>query len=181
MILERTEPHETTGIVTENSVNKGFLKRRQKFLNGKLVQLQGKLHCDLFSMSHLMVNSTDISIVLKKNDPKFYLMGEQGNKIYTFKYEQCYLRIRCQVISPSVMVAIARVSEDYTYKYPIKRVVITSKVIAESATKISWPSVCQGILPRRVIIGFLKTEAFDGSCDYNPYNFENPFKISQRS
>ena len=172
-VRENSETQTESQLVIKNAVNSGMLKRRQRFLDGKRVQLQGKLHCDIFTMSHLMVNSTDISIILKKNKPKFYLMGEIGGREYTFKYDDCFLKIRRQVISPSVMAAIARVNEEFTYKYPIKRVIIKSKVIPESSVKISWPTICQRILPRRIIIGFLKTEAFDGSFEYNPFNFEN--------
>ena len=162
-----------TKLVTVNKVNSGFLKRREKFLNAQVVQLQGKLHCDLFTMNHLMVNSTSISIVLKKNMPKFYLMGEPSTKEYVFVYDDCYLRIRRQVISPSVMSALSRLNEEFTYKYPIKRVVIKSYVIPETSVKVTLPKICDGILPRRIVIGFLKTEAYDGSYAYNPYNFEN--------
>ena len=124
-------------------------------------------------MNHLMVNSTSISIVLKKNMPKFYLMGEANSKEYVFVYDDCYLRIRRQVISPSVMSALSRLNEEFTYKYPIKRVVIKSFVIPETSVKVTLPKICDGILPRRIVIGFLKTEAYDGSYAHNPYNFEN--------
>lgn len=156
-----------------NKVNSGYLKRREKFLNARQVQLQGKLHCDLFTMNHLMVNSTSISIVLKKNEPKFYLMGEPELKNYVFVYDDCFLRIRRQVISPSVMSALSGLNEEFTFKYPIKRVVIKSFVIPETSVKVTLPKICEGILPRRIVIGFLKTEAYDGSYAYSPFNFEN--------
>jgi hypothetical protein len=121
-----------------------------------------------------MVNSTTITLMLKKNSPKFYLMGDDpGTKEYYFNYDDCFLRIRRQVISPSVMVAISKINEDFTFKYPIKRVVVRNFVIPESSVLVNIPKICDGILPRRVLVGFLKTTAYDGRYKENPYNFEN--------
>ena len=71
------------------------------------------------------------------------------------------------------MVAISKINEEFTYKYPIKRVVIKSFVIPESSVKITIPKICEGILPRRILVGFLRTDAYDGAYDHNPYYFEN--------
>jgi hypothetical protein len=163
-----------SSITTIHPVNRGFLKRHEKTINEKSIQLQGKLHCDLFTMNHLMVNSTTITLTLKKNMPKFYLMGEPlTNKEYYFSFDDCFLRIRRQVISPSVMVAISRINEEFTYKYPIKRVVVKSFVIPESSVMVYIPKICDGILPRRVVVGLLKTTAYDGRFSENPFYFEN--------
>ena len=55
--------------------------------------MQGKLHCDLFNLSHYMVNSVAISLTLTKSSPSYYLMGDDALD-YNFNYEECFLRIR---------------------------------------------------------------------------------------
>jgi len=152
--------------------NNGFILRRKKFLNNKSVQMQGKLHCDLFNLSHYMVNSVAISLTLTKSSPSYYLMGDDALD-YNFNYEECFLRIRRQTISPSVMAAHATIAEEATFKYPLKRVILKPFVIPTSSTKFTISPICKGIMPTRLICGFLKTTAYDGDISENPFNFQN--------
>ena len=161
------EPTTTlNSLVTKNLYNRGFFERHELTTSQKTIQLQ---------VNHLMVNSTTITLMLKKNSPKFYLMGDEpaDKKEYFFNYDDCFLRIRRQVISPSVMVAISKINEEFTFKYPIKRVVVRNFVIPESSVLVNIPKICEGILPRRVVVGLLKTTAYDGRYKENPFNFEN--------
>jgi hypothetical protein len=152
--------------------NKGFIERRKKFLNCKSVQLQGKLHSDIFNLNHFMVNSVDLSIELTKSKASFYLIGDDVNE-YIFNYEECFLRLRRQIISPSVMAAHALAAEQTNFKYPMKRVVIKPFVIPHLSTSCIITAICKGIMPRRVICGFLETSAYDGAIKENPYEFKN--------
>ena len=152
--------------------NSGFMARRKKFLDKKSVQLQGRLHCDLFNLDHFMVNSVGITLELTKSKPEFYLIGDSTDA-YHFVFEECFLRIRRQVISPSVMAAHALTAEHATYKYPVKRVVLKPFVIPHASTKCVVSAICIGVMPRRVICGFLETKAYDGDIKKNPYEFKN--------
>ena len=100
-------------------------------------------------------------------------MGSEENKEFIFNYDDCFLRIRRQVIRPSVLAALSKVNEEFTYKYPIKRVVVKSFVIPESSVLVTIPKICEGILPRRVLCCFLKTTAYEGRLKENPFYFEN--------
>jgi hypothetical protein len=153
-------------------LNTGFILRREKFLKNNSVQMQGRLHCDLFNLDHLMVPLVSLQVVLTKSSPVYYLMGVDADK-YIFNYEECFLRIKRQIVSPSVMAAHAEISEHSTFKYPLKRVTIRPFVIPSTSVKFLISPIITGIMPRRVICGFLKTTAFDGDALENPFNFEN--------
>ena len=159
-------------ISTDSKTNKGFLSRRKRFLNNKAVQMQGKLHCDLFNLDHFMVSSVSVQISLTKSAPCYYLLGADAES-YVFNYEECFLRVKRQTISSSVMAAHASISEEATFKYPIKRVILKPFVIPSSSTKFIISPICKGIMPRRVICAFLKTTAYDGDILENPFNFQN--------
>jgi hypothetical protein len=150
--------------------NNGLIERRKPFLNNKPVQLQGKLHCDIFNLNHYMINSVSIQIKLTKSNPKFYLIGDV-NEEFMFYYDALYLRIRRQVISPSVMAAHTLANEQHTFKYPLKRVVLKNMVIPHKSNKFTMTNVCQGVMPRRVLCALVKTSAFDGSLKENPFEF----------
>jgi hypothetical protein len=90
----------TFNVAVNEDRNLGFVARRKKFIDGKTVQLQGKLHLDFLNLNHYMVNSLGFHIILTKSKPDFYLLG--AGEDYFFLFESVILRIRRQVISPSV-------------------------------------------------------------------------------
>ena len=84
-----------------------------------------------------------------------------------------YLQVRRATISPSVMYAHTMALTKCRAKYPIKRVVVKTFTKHISASLIDQ-DLHNGIMPNRVIIGFLKTQASTGTFhgeNANPYNF----------
>ena len=167
------EQKANTFAIVEADANIGWLKRRSKIMEKKPIQLQGRLSCDIFNLNHLMVSSVGLQIKLTKSQPKFYMLGEDEVADYHFHYSEVFLRIKRNVISPSVREALALTSEISPFKYPINRVVLKPFVIPHASTKFTITKICEGILPKRVIIGFIKTSAFDGAFRENPYEFKN--------
>jgi len=53
--------------------------------------------------------------------------------------------------------------------------VVTAHNVPFNAQSARITDVVKGDLPNRIIVGFVKTEAYDGSYQYNPFNFENFF------
>ena len=153
--------------------NDGWKARRLRIVGKKSIQLQGKLSCDVFNLNHLMVSSVSLQIKLTKSDPKFYMLGDDETSEFYFNFTEVFLRIKRNVVSPSVREALALMSESASFKYPVNRVVLKPFVIPHASTKFIITKICEGILPKRVIICFLKTSAFDGAFNENPYEFKN--------
>ena len=100
------------------------------------------------------------------------MLGDDADGFY-FNYTDVFLRIKRHVISPSVMEAHLLTSQMTSFKYPLRRVCVKYSVIPHASTKFVLTEVCKGIMPRRVIVGFVKTTAFDGALKENPYEFKN--------
>lgn len=161
--------------------NDGFEKRIEKFVKlidgtkrAKTIQLRGRIHSDLFNMNKYMLSNVGVQVKLTRQRPEFYLMGdpEQVSKS-TIQIEDCFMRVRRVKVSPSIMYHHAMELERTTAKYPIKRVMVKYFALPFRASKTSISQVHSGILPSRVIVGFVPTAAFDGSADLNPYDFRH--------
>lgn len=61
--------------------------------------------------------------------------------------------------------------EKTTAKYPIKRVVDKPLTVPYNSTKFSIVGIHHGIMPTRVVFGFVQTQANDGDYQNNPFNF----------
>lgn len=151
--------------------NLGFKSRYDIFKANQPVQLRGRLHCDIFNINRYMLSNVNITIKLTRTDPDFYLMGVgAGHKIII---SDTFLRVRRVKIAPSIMVDHAMALEKTTAKYPIKRVVIKQFTLPYAASKATISGVHTGIMPSRVVVGFLDNQAYTGTLTTNPFNFQH--------
>jgi hypothetical protein len=151
-------------------LNKGLETRHDIFKNNQTVQLKGRLHCDIFNINRYLLSNVNVSVKLTRNKPEFYLLGDGE---YQIVIDDAFLRIRRVRISPHIALSHAKMLESINAKYPIKRVVLKQFSLPYMSSKCSLSNISTGILPQRVVVGFLDTTAYDGSLKLNPFNFKN--------
>ena len=83
------------------------------------------------------------------------------------------MEIRRVKVSPATMLQHIKMLETTTAKYPLKQVVVAAHNVPFNAQSARITDVVKGDLPNRIIVGFVKTEAYDGSFELNPFRFEN--------
>ena len=153
--------------------NKGLLERRNLIMKNQTCQLRAKLHCDVFNLNRYLINGVGVTIKLTRNKEQFSILGDNDNKEYFVRITNPILKIRKASISPKVMVAHALALEKTNAKYPITRVVMNQIAFPlVSKTKV-LPSIHNGLIPSKILIGFVDTDSFTGEYNKNPYNFQH--------
>ena len=132
----------------------------------------GKIHCDIFNINKYMLNNIDIKLVFTRSSDDFCLFGERGKKASVL-IRDTFLRIRRVKISNAVMLAHAMALEQTTAKYPIKRVLVKPFVIPNSSEIFTISGIHFGIMPTRVVMGFVKTSAYGGTIEEDPFYFNH--------
>ena len=73
--------------------------------------------------------------------------------------------------------ALRRVHEQIFLKknalYPITRSICKKYTIPAGLTCANTPNIVHGVLPRQIVIGFVRADAVNGSYELNPFNFQN--------
>ena len=105
----------------------------------------GKIHCDIFNINKYMLNNIDIKLVFTRSSDSFCLLGAAGSKCVV-SIADIFLRIRRVRVSNYVMLAHAMALEQTTAKYP---------------------------MPTRVVVGFVKTSAYGGTREQDPFYFHH--------
>ena len=67
----------------------------------------------------------------------------------------------------------ARALETSTAKYPVRRGVIRTHVLPSNITFEHMQDLFKDEIPRRIIIGFVDNDAYDGSLGKNPFHFNH--------
>lgn len=152
--------------------NDGYDKRKELTSGSKTFELMGRLHTDIFHQDRFVLPGVDISIKLIRSPDSFHLMINEG----AFKVvvqEACFIARRVK-INPSIALQHVKTLESGQFlKYPFRRGVVTTTVIGQGNVSYHRDNLVSGQLPRRVVLGLVRNDAFNGDPQRNPFNFEH--------
>jgi hypothetical protein len=170
-----SDPHKfadfksTTLAISNYESNSGAHKRRQMLKDGFI--FRGKLHLDTFNLNKYLLNGIGLNIELTKSSPSFFVMGDV-NEVAEYNIDQIFLRVKYVYVNESLMSFINNNIQSKNAMYPLKRVKLHQFNLTTTHTDHSF-EINSVVLPNRIILGFVLSEAIKGSPKTNPYNFEN--------
>ena len=152
----------------DNIENVGFKTRSALTREGRVVDMLGGIHSDLFFQDRFLPNDVNIKIRLVRNKDAFCLMSSAAGAAFKVRILECKLYVRKVKLSPSVFLAHAKVLEVGNAKFPIRRAVCKTFTIPAGNLDATHESLFTGQLPTRIVIGCVYNEAFNGSYKKNP-------------
>lgn len=173
--------HLSTGIWDEDTAghmdsvtadNEGFTRRNALTTAARTVDLYGPLHCDIFNVDKYLINGVELTIKLHRSKDEFHLMGS-ANTTGKFEITEAVLYARKVKISSATLLAHHKALNVATAKYPINRVDVKTITIPSTTRSRTLDNVYIGTLPKRIVIGMVLTDSFNGSFASNPYNFQH--------
>jgi hypothetical protein len=162
--------------IVEKKANSGAEARQNVFIERKnSVQLRGRLHSDIFNISKLILNNTNITVILTRSLPEFCYVSSTASAV--FQLSDCFLKIRKVIVSDTTMLNHAMQLEKQTAKYPFKMVTLKQHNIPLNSNTFTITSVSKGVFPTRVVVAFVETNTYTGTRTKNPFKFDH-FKIT---
>jgi len=165
--FEDANPHDN------EAENDGFKKRSAYVDEGRVVDMLGGIHSDLFFQDRFLPNDINIRVRLVRNKDSFCLMSSVAGATYKVRILECKLYVRKVKLSPSVFLAHAKALERGNVKFPIRRAICKTFTIPRGNLDASQESLFSGQLPTRIVIGCVDNDAFNGSYTKNPFNFKH--------
>ena len=158
---------------TFTAANPSFIKRRD-FLrqnDNSTFEFSTPIHIDFFDSKRFLIPGVTIKIKLIKNEDKFLLMSATD----TWKLSIKNLRIVTKklTIHPTIVEKHRELIQKHPAIYPIAQSKIKTYTINQGISSTNLPGIFRGKLPRSVIIGFVKSDAFNGSYSTNPFLFKD--------
>jgi hypothetical protein len=165
--FEDANPHDN------NAGNMGFKKRSVLIDEGRVVDMIGCVHSDLFFQDRFLPNDVNIRVRLVRNKDAFCLMSPVQGAAYKVKILECKLYVKKVKLSPSVFLAHAKALERGNVKFPIRRAICKTFTIPRGNLDATQESLFSGQLPTRIVIGCVDNDSFNGSYAKNPFNFKH--------
>ena len=153
--------------------NSGLFIRAKWIQNSNVLDLQGPLFHDLFSMDRYLLNQVDVKIKLYRSSDTFALLAADSTVDFKIEIQDIYFLAKKIRVNPAVLYGHSKILEKQNAVYPYTKVECRSQSIATGSTSFNWENLFQGRRPEKVIIGFVKSKALNGDYTTNPFNFEN--------
>lgn len=160
-------PEKFNNLTSEPSKQRGnFIKESRE------LELFGKMHSDILNINKYLLNGIDIKITLTRYPDALVTLSEDTFKA-AVEILESILYIRKIDVSPSILVAHAKILEGAVAKYPYKRVEMVNYTLASGIFSKSIDNLCHNRIPDRIIFGLTTNSSFAGSVTESPFNFEH--------
>ena len=154
--------------------NAGLVARRHFTQESKEVQLICKLHSDIFFQKRLLLNGVDVKIKLIRNPNNLVVMAAENSTV-KLKISQASFFVRKVKVNNGIQLEHIKMLDEKLHpaNYPIRRVDMKTFNIGTGSRSMNEESLFSGVLPKRIVIGFVKSAAFEGAYHKNPYHFSH--------
>ena len=162
-------------LVTGND-NKGAKRRRVRAAKSAVMDMMGRLHLDMFHQSKYLLSHMDMRIKLTRAKPEFVLMTDGvGDNIpdYKLMITDAGLFVRKVTVSPMIALAHARTLEKANAIYPLTRTMMRVFSVASGSFAFTADNLFMDKTPNRVIVGFVRGDAYNGHLQHNPLMLEH--------
>ena len=154
-------------------------KRMAAVEENKPLELMGRLHLDLAMQEKYLPNGIEINLRLNRASPKFCLMvGEDPVYPSVVNIDVAKVLVRTVQLLPAIINDFNQAIAQKQAKFPIRRVEVKTFTINTGFRSKIEDHFFQDQLPKRLFIGMLTNEEFNGSFVTNPFRF-TPFRLSK--
>lgn len=152
--------------------NLGLDARKALFAKSCLVELESKIHADMFNNQRYLINGVDMRLVLSLENANFYVMAEDADKSY-MKIEEATLYVNHCTINPNILLAHHKLLQTKPINYPYKRVEVKSYTVGSGSLTVSLDNIIMGQLPNLILFAMVDNKAYTGQRSKNGFNFQH--------
>ena len=153
--------------------NCGLYRRFQRTKYSRYFETWGRIHSELFTQSKMLPGGNEVRIKFHRNDPAFCLMSKSNDGSYLISAEEVVLKVRHCEVAAHIRESHAKALATRKMKFPITKVEMKFFSHGSGRNDLTENNLCSGILPSRVVIGLVRSDAFNGTLNKNPFNFQH--------
>ena len=152
--------------------------------NSRIFELVGALRLDFFNQPKYLIPGVNVRIRLTLASPLFALKwpaakANTANTDIRFQIDQCIIYARRVKVNPSIETGHIMGLKKHNAKYPYtKSKTINYSIPTGTQTYIKENLFTVAQLPKFVVVGMVRSDAFNGSLTTEPFKFEH-FGVSQ--
>ena len=139
----------------------------------KTVELQGRIHSDLFNQEKLILNGVDLTLKLHRHKPEFCFLSADVAPAYKIIIVDAILYVKKIELTPSVFNAINTVLNDKNAQYAITRTTPKVFTVPRGQQSQHIDNAFLGEIPKRISVCMMDNDSYNGTYKKNPFNFQH--------
>ena len=155
-----------------NDQNSGYKFRKGMFAGSEPVEIIGQLHCEPFTQDRYLLDSVSLEIKLTKAEDNLLIMSADNEPV-KIVLDEVELHVRKNNLFSDKLIEIQQLHTKMDAKYPTAMIKISTDIIPTGTSSFNVAKEFHGDIPKQIIIGMVKNEAYVGKKSLNPYNFEH--------
>ena len=167
------DEHQAREELRPTNRNKGAYNRFVSTQFSKFFEAICPIHNSLFQQQKLLLSKVPIYLKFHRNTIDFVLMAKDDNQSYKIEVDRAVMMVNIKKIAPHVRIAHEEKLLTTNAKYPLRKVEIKFFTRGANRSDLSEPNLVTGVLPKRVIMGMVTTDAFNGHRHQNGFNFQD--------
>ena len=166
---------DTFSLPVPGTGNQGFAKRHTFITSGNQFVLSGPIFSDIFMTDRLLLNMLDLKVVLNRSTDSFSLMEIRNDNAIEprVRFTDVVLKVRKVKVDQAVSDGVERMLKQTPALYPIRRVECKILTIPDQLPNIRQDNIFSGLIPNLFVFGLVHVDAYNGTYDTNPYNFQH--------
>ena len=154
--------------------NAGYEKRKALVARSRHFQVLTRLHTDMSLQGRYLLNGVDIHLRLVRNANSLCLMAPADSD-FKLKIVEASLYLRKVKLSDETQLSHIKKLDSGSVEalYPLSRTEVKSFTIPMGSLSCIEENLYSGALPKKLIIGMVESQAYEGRYDKNPYRFQD--------
>ena len=154
--------------------NTGLVARRAFTALSATTPLILRLHLDMCFQNKYLLNGVDVRIKLLRNPNPLVLMAADGSTYKVKVVNASYYARKVKINAGIQMQHITEMDKKLRPAcYPLRRVCMKTYNISVGSLSSNQESLFSGPLPKRIVIGMVDADSYEGAYNKNPFNFKH--------
>lgn len=155
-----------------NGSNTGLYVRSMYTDESKIVEMEGRLHLDVFRQNRLLLNGIAMTLKLWPSKNAFRLMSSDDAADYRLQILDATFKLCLQKPNAGVLMAHNKLLTDATAMYPFVSTHFKTASVSKGEYGFVENNLFQGDVPSQLIVALVSSESFSGSYKRSPFNFQ---------
>ena len=150
--------------------NEGYVSRRKDVIGSRIFDFCIIPHIDFFHTPRVLPSNISMKLKLTRSSDSFSILSKSDSDLYVKIHSLSLFVYRAQPTEE-----IRRLHDKLFLKknalFPITKTICKKYTIPGGLSTAHQPNIVNGLLPRQIVIGFVKADALNGDYSLNPFNF----------
>lgn len=156
----------------EDLTDDGLLNRRGYIIDGKgSVHFSAPIYLDFFDSARYLIPGAVIKLRFIRNPDTMCFIATTDD--YKAVVKSLKLTTRKLTVHPAIVEQHREIIQKQPAVYPIAQSKIKTYGISQGQSSATLSGIFMGKLPRFALIGFVKSDAFNGTISTNPFVFKH--------